>query len=219
MSIRRPNDLTTYQPGQPIPTPPDFPIQWPEPALARRMWTLDKIHFGLPLPPLAAEIWQQQIAAAFNTVAVRYELPIRLTFLPLNGYLYSNYQPVGLPPEAVLKGLNGLGRVVPGLVSFIQQKAVARMTGRYMAHLQPVVNHLSTYWENEWQPELQQHLAWWNNFDLPATSLPGLLAHVAESLNRLQWVWNIHFQIIIPTFLALNQFDELYRCRRGPGGF
>jgi phosphohistidine swiveling domain-containing protein len=211
MSTRRPNNLTAYQPGQPIPTSPDFPIQWPEPALARRMWTLDKIHFGRPLPPLAAEVWQRQIAAAFNVVAGRYELPIRLTFLYLNGYLYNNYQPVGLPPEAVLKGLNWVERVAPGPVKFIQQKAVAKMTHRYMARLQPVINKLSTHWENEWQPELQQHLAWWDNFDLPAVSLPGLLAHLDESLNRLQRVWDIHFQIIVPTFLALNQFDELYR--------
>jgi pyruvate,water dikinase len=175
------------------------------------MWTLDKIHFGRPLPPLAAEVWRQQITAAFNAVAVRYELPIRLAMLHLNGYLYSNYQPVGLPPEVVLKGLNWLGRVAPGPVNVIQQKAIAKMTRRYMAHVQPVVNSLSTHWENEWQPELQQHLAWWDNFDLPAASLPGLLAHLDESLIRLQRVWDIHFQIIVPTFLALNQFDELYR--------
>ncbi|MCB0173066.1 MAG: hypothetical protein KDJ97_21245 [Anaerolineae bacterium] len=210
MSVQQSNHRPTYQPGRPIPVPPDFPVQWPEPDLAHRMWTLDKMHFGLPLPPLAAEVWQQPIAAAFNDVAARYELPIRLTFVHLNGYLYNNYQPVGLPPDLVLKGLNRLGRVAPGPVEFIQQKAIAAVTRRYMARLQPVVDQLSAHWDNEWQPELRQHLTWWAEFDLPAASLPGLLAHLAESLRRLQRVWNIHFQIIVPTFLAVNQFDELY---------
>ena len=41
--------------------------------------------------------------------------------------------------------------------------------------------------------------------------MPQLISHLDESLKRLARAWEIHFQIILPSFLALSLFDELYR--------
>ena len=39
-------------PGQPIPTPPDFPVVWDDPSDARQTWTFDSVHFSEPVAPL-----------------------------------------------------------------------------------------------------------------------------------------------------------------------
>jgi pyruvate,water dikinase len=174
------------------------------------LWQLERIHFDAPLLPLAAAIWQTQISPAFNQVASQYRLPIRLYFLSLNGYLYSNYHSVGLPPDWLLRAINRLGQVVPGVVQMIQQKAAAQIARQYLAQLEPVIANLQGQWQHDWWPELQQHLCWWQAFDLDKATLPELLAHLPGSLDRLRRVWEIHFQLIVPCLLALHQFETLY---------
>ncbi|HEU5098804.1 MAG TPA: hypothetical protein VFU22_07285, partial [Roseiflexaceae bacterium] len=83
-----------FMPGQPLPTPPNFPVRWEHPAQARQLWTLDRQHFGRPLSPLAADVWCRQALAGTNRAMEDYQLPIRLEVLAINGYLYNCYQPV-----------------------------------------------------------------------------------------------------------------------------
>jgi pyruvate,water dikinase len=199
-----------YTPGQIISSPPDFPVHWENSDQAHHLWQLERIHFDEPLPPLAAAVWQTQISPAFNQVAGRYRLPIRLYFLPLHGYLYSNYRSVGLPPDWLLRTMNRLSRVVPSVVQWIQQKAAAQIARHYLVQVEPVMANLQGHWQHDWWPELQQHLCWWQLFDLDKAALPELLARLPGSLDRLRRVWQIHFQLIVPCLLALHQFETLY---------
>lgn len=198
-------------PGQPIPIPPDFPVKWANPNQARMLWELDRMHFPDPVLPFVASLSNEIIAVPFNRVVAQYALPVRLSTLCVNTYLYLSFTPVGLPPDFVLKTMNALGRVAPGVVNALQGKAVAAIVQKYMAQLEPVIERLGDYWDNDWLPELREHLAYWENFDLAGATLPQLISHLDESLKRLARVWEIHFQIILPSFLALNLFDELYR--------
>ncbi|MCI0396370.1 MAG: hypothetical protein L0332_24615 [Chloroflexi bacterium] len=202
--------MPTLAPGQPIPTPADFPVQWSDPKQARLLWTLDKIHFAEPVPPLVASIWGDQVARAFNRTAEMYRLPVRLAFLPVNSYLYTSYRPAGAPPDIVLHAMNWLQRFAPGVVDGLVGKVTAGLTRGYMEQLEPVITDLDNYWSNQWQPELAQHLARWEAFDLEGAAHPSLLAHLEDSLQWLERVWEIHMQLVIPSFLAINLFAELY---------
>jgi pyruvate,water dikinase len=211
MSTQRPNKLTTYQPGQPIPATPDFPVKWANPRQARQLWILDRMHFPDPAPPLVASISEAVVAGPFNRAAEQYALPIRLSTLWVNTYLYLSFTPVGAPPDFALKAINLLNRVTPGLVNGLMRQAVAKMTQKYMARLEPVIERLGDYWHNDWLPELKQHLADWENFELTNASMSELLAHLDETLRRIARVWEIHHALVLPSFLALGQFEELYR--------
>jgi pyruvate,water dikinase len=118
---------------------------------------------------------------------------------------------VDAPPSFVLKGIHTLNRVAPGLVKTMMGKMAADMTQKYMAQLDPVIARLDEHWTNEWWPELQEHLAWWENFDLTHATLPTLLAHLEESYRRLVRVWEVHMLLLFPTFLAMHLFEEFYR--------
>jgi pyruvate,water dikinase len=200
----------TPSPGQPIPPPPDFPLHWPNPAQARKLWVLDRAHFPEPVPPLIGSLSEAVIAAPFNQAAEQYALPIRLATLYLNTYLYFGFAPVGAPPDFVLKALNSLSRVAPGAVNSLMDRAVAGMTDKYMARLEPVIERLGDYWAGEWLPEIKTHLAYWEGFDLAAATLSQLLAHLEESIRRIIRAWEIHHSLTLPAFLALGQFHDLY---------
>src|SRR5215212_1491227 len=79
---------TQLAPGHAIPTPLDFPVRWEHPGQARQLWTLDRQHFGHPLPPLVADVWCHQALAGTNRAMARYQLPIQLEMSVINGYLY-----------------------------------------------------------------------------------------------------------------------------------
>jgi pyruvate,water dikinase len=211
MSKPRTSTRLAYAPGEKILPPPEFPVQWTDPAQAGHLWALDRVHFGEPLPPLITAVWQDYIAPAFNQIADNYHLPIRLAFMTCNGYLYSSYPPVSLPPAIILKGLNVLERVWPRLASAIQFSAVSKISRRYLKQVEPIIADLDGHWQHDWRPALQQHLSFWENFDLDTAPRPVLLDHLEESLERIRQVWDIHFQLFVPAYLALHLFEELYR--------
>jgi pyruvate,water dikinase len=201
---------TSLLPGQPIPTPANFPLRWENPQQARQLWLLDKQHFAGQMPPLLASISHDIYAAPFNDAAAHYPLPVRLATLWMNGYGYIGLVPESAPPDFVFKAINALNRVAPGVVKLLMDKMVAGMTQKYMAQFEPVIANLDAHWANEWWPELQQHLAWWENFDLTGAPLPDLMSHLEESRRRLVRAWEIHMLLLFPTFLALNLFEEFY---------
>jgi pyruvate,water dikinase len=169
------------------------------------------MHFGAPLLPLVADLYRRQVASGFNRTADRYQLPVRIEFLDCNGYLYNSNPPVDLPPEGVQKMLNWLGRVAPAFFNVVQGQVAKGMTAKYMVHVEPIMATLETQWEQNWRPELQQHLAFWHDFDLAGASLSELLAHLDESLQRIERLWALHFEILVPAAIAFSQFVDEYR--------
>jgi pyruvate,water dikinase len=171
----------------------------------------DRMHFPEPMPPLTGSFSGGLIAAPFNRAAAHYALPLRVSTLCLNTYLYLSFTPEGAPPDFVLKAMNGLSQIAPGLVNRLTSHAAAGMAKKYMAELEPVVARLGEHWAGEWWPELKSHLEYWENFDLRGATTQGLIAHLDESLKRLARVWELHWLIVLPSFLAISLFEEMYR--------
>lgn len=201
----------TPKPGQRIPAPDDFPLHWPDPTQARHLWMLDRMHFPDPVPPVLASLSADLVAAPFNYAAERYALPVRLSTLCLNTYLYLGFRPAGAPPDFILRALNRLKQIAPGVVEALMANVAADLTQKYLTAMEPVLGRLLECWEQEWQPELAQSLADWESFDLSTATMPQLIAHWEASLSRLKRAWEIHWLVVLPSFLALSLFDELYR--------
>jgi phosphohistidine swiveling domain-containing protein len=198
-------------PGQAIPAPATFPLRWERPSQARQLWTLDRQHFGRPLPPLAADVWCRQGLAGTNRAFEHYQLPIRLEMCAINGYLYNCYQPLALPPEAVLKILNMLGQFAPRLFQVVRRTVAAGMAAKYLPKITPIIGGLQAQWEHLWLPEIREHLTFWHSFNLRGSSEAELALHLSESLDRIERLWEIHFLVMVPAFLALSQFEDLHR--------
>jgi pyruvate,water dikinase len=69
---------------------------------------------------------------------------------------------------------------------------------------------LGELWETQWLPEVKQHLAFWESFDLSRATVSQLIVHFDETLARAARVWDIHFQFANPAGLAASLFEELY---------
>lgn len=197
-------------PGAQIPTPLDFPVRWEKPGDERMLWTLDRLHFPDPMTPLAFEI-VYEVLVRINHAAETYELPIRLDARYINGHFYQTVIPVGAPPETVIKLMNRIGRVAPGLVKSIENKAVGVAARKYLDKMNPVIARLGEYWDEELLPEVKEHLRYWEHFDLPRATGSELLAHLEETIDRIRRAGEIHYLIGLPSLLAMSLFEDLYR--------
>jgi pyruvate,water dikinase len=79
------------------------------------------------------------------------------------------------------------------------------------AQIDAAMARLGELWRGEWLPEIQSHLAWWDAFDLRGAPAADLLEHLEETLRRTARLWELHFRIVLPTYMAMSQFDDLYR--------
>lgn len=199
-------------PGKPIPAPPDFPVAWEKPGDASLYWERQLSHYPDPMAPLEFELGVKTFNVhGLNHAAKAYDFPIRFDGRRINGYVYQAIIPVGAPPEAVIKVMNQLGRLVPGLVDSIQNKAVGAQTRRYLEKMEPVIARIGYYWNNELLPEVREHLSYWESFDLRGATMPELLAHLEETEARARRLGEIHFLIDFPFLLAPSMFEDLYR--------
>lgn len=197
-------------PGQSIPPPDDFPVKWENPDGQDRFWTFNNMHYPDFMAPLTYEVMDRVYGKGLNETAEILALPIRVHQRHVNGYLYQAIVPEGAPPEPVIKVMNQVKRVLPGVVNAIESKAVGAATDKYMAKMNPIIDRLGDYWEQELLPEVKEHLAAWEQFDLDGASTPELLDHWEETLARGERIGVIHFLIGFPMLLAMSQFDELY---------
>jgi pyruvate,water dikinase len=145
------------------------------------------MHFPGPISPLDDEFSRIVNDHGFNHAAEFYDLPIRGAGRRIGTYLYTSMAPA-FPPEQL-----------------------AEIGTRSEARLRPAIANLGDRWEREWLPEVRQHLADWRAFDLAGASLPELLAHLDQTIERTKRVWEIHFLTAFPMVLSVSLFDDFYR--------
>lgn len=176
------------QPGQLLPTPPEFPVLWKNAAEAAGFWQQDKMHFPAPVAPLTDAFIEIMYKDGFSVAAELYELPLRAHSIRVNTYHYMAVAPLPLSPaEAEAMG----------------QRAEQNL-GAVMAQMQ-------TLWENEWLPTIQRHLYYFSSFNLSGATAEQLLAHLDQTVARAKELWKLHFQIVFAAYLPISIFDDMYR--------
>jgi phosphohistidine swiveling domain-containing protein len=176
-------------PGQLIPVSPDFPITWENPNDEQLFWMRDAMHFPDPLTMLDDMLVRTIIFRhGFTGAAEFYKMPIRPHVQRINTYLYVAMVPVTAPPEEI----GAIGK-------------------RSQERLETVMYQLKDLWREEFLPEIEQYLEYWDSFDLHGASTSELLSHLDVTMNRLERLWEIHFRVALPMGLAPSMFEEFYR--------
>ena len=172
-----------------IPAPPGFPIAWPQDGDAELFWQQDNMHFPDPVAPMEAAMLARTLGHGFGYGARRYNAPIeRVEVRAINGYHYQAMVPVTGTPEE----MEAVGQAA--------QEAIVATIGR-----------LTDLWEGEVLPEVRDHIDYWDSFDLAGATREQLVAHLDETWARQRRIWDLHFVIVLPVYLAISEFDELYR--------
>jgi rifampicin phosphotransferase len=172
-----------------IPAPLDFPVTWENPNDERLFWTRDTMHFPDQMNELEGElVIRVAHTHGFTRASEAYDMPIRLRPRRINTYYYMAVAPIMAPPEEM-----------------------EAMEKRAQEKLGDAMVRLGETWSEDYLPEIQQYLKNWDDFDLHGASMPELLAHLDETLVRLQRLWEIHFAIAFPMLMAISTFEEFYR--------
>ena len=170
----------------PVPVPPEFAFTWEDPADERLFWHADKMHFPEPVTPMMLG-FNRTFKEGWRRAAEACSVPIQLEYRRINTYNFNAVSP-RVPPE--------------------EMEAVGKASQDILG---PMMGRLWESWETELLPEVQEHLAFWEDFDLRGASMPDLLSHLDETWDRLTRLWDIHFLVAFPFLLAPSLFGELYQ--------
>jgi pyruvate,water dikinase len=151
------------------------------------------MHFPDPLLPLEASFWERAYEG-INRVAKAFEMPVRSLARCINTYLYMAVAPA-VPPE--------------------EMEAVGKRSDQRM---QDAIRKLEASWNGEWLPEIKGHLDWWKAFDLRGASMAELKKHLEQTIDRGARLWELHFHIVFPAYMAVVKFDDLHRDLFGNDG-
>ena len=194
-------------PGQPIPTPADFPVVWDDPRDTKLTW-MSSPQFKTPISPLIYAVISAFLVggnAGFEGAGLPFEIRIER----INTYPYMGMVPKAAPPDVVMKGMGLLNRAAPGVFKMMMGKVGAGMSKQQEAALNPIIERFDAYWNDELLPEMKQHIAYFESCDLRGMSLDQLRAHLAEALKRVDRMGALH-GVIMPMLYAMSQFEELY---------
>ena len=179
-------DATSHEAPTPIPVPPNFPVTWDHADDEGLFWHTDVMHFPEPITPMMVG-FNQSFNEGIKRAAQACEVPIQLIYRRINTYNYGTTVPRVPPEEMEAQGKKA-------------QEKLGAMMGQ-----------LWELWETEWLPEIHEHLAFWEAFDLRGASMSALLAHLEETWSRHTRLWDIHFLAAFPFLLAPSLFEELYQ--------
>ncbi|HJS18616.1 MAG TPA: PEP-utilizing enzyme [Anaerolineales bacterium] len=193
-------------PGQPIPTPEDFPISWTDPADSKLTWMRDT-HVSEPIPPLGCSV-DAAFIRGMNLALEQLGMSIAFRVRFFNGYCYGAGVPTDGPPEAVMKTIGAVNRVAPGLIKLLMGRIMAGQAKQILDRLNPTLARSEAYWRDELLPEINQHFAYFESIDLRGLSLEQLRAHLAESLKRAERLGTLH--ALFPGDIAMSEFEDLY---------
>ncbi len=166
----------------------NFPVHWENSTDAQLCWLRENTHFPDPIKPLDFALCVQGIEHGYNQAAHVYGIPGTTYDRLFNTYVY---EAVAMPQVTSVQ-----------LALQLQQAE---------EHLDKIMPALLNFWQAQWLPEIKQHLADWEAYDLNSASLSALVDHLQETQQRLYRLWEIHFLLFFPMVLAISLFDELYQ--------
>jgi rifampicin phosphotransferase len=170
-----------------IPVPAGFPVTWERPEDASIFWQFERMHFPDPMTEMDYA-FVRDAHIQFSWALEQYGMPMRYNSRRIGHRWYMAITPVDAPPEQ----LHAMG-------------------ARGHENLQAAVGRLDELWNGEWLPEIQQHLAHWESFDLAGAEIEDLRAHFVDTIARFHRSWQIHFLQTFPVYLAMSAFEELHR--------
>jgi len=186
-------------PGQLIPTPPDFPVEWRDASESGTLWARDVMHFPYQNAPLFEFIIEKFLMPGLNHGAVKFDMPIRFKHKFFNTYYYSAVLPV-LGPDG----------------HPVQPPADEDPAKHPMV---VAIMNLPDAWENQLLPEIKRIIARGESSDLPGATLAQLVTHLDDVIQDTARAWQIHFEVTHPMRSAMSFFDDFYQDLFGADTF
>jgi phosphohistidine swiveling domain-containing protein len=176
------------QPGaQPLPAPDNFPVRWPNPDDVHTFWLVERMHWPDPMTPMDFDI-NRYAHEQFSWAFASYGVPLQYNARHINYRWYY--------------------AVTPSVADLSEMPA--RMQAG-LQNLEATIPRLRELWDQEWLPEVLQHLEFWQSFDRARASMPELLNHLDQTVERHNRVWQLHFLQTLPVYMAMSTFDDLYQ--------
>lgn len=170
-----------------IPLPEKFPIVWDNPEDEKRFWMQDAMHAPAPVTPLSQGFGGAYLAEAFAEAFAHYSIPLDVKVKFFNNYYYMALTPRDLPKEE----MEAMGKAS-------QQKC------------EEVIGNYGKLWNEEWLPEIIEHVQFLEKFDVVSASDEDLKNHFFDFQKRVKRLWCIHFLNAVPQVLGFSMFDEIY---------
>ena len=164
----------------------DFPVTWDDPADANHSWGFDKMHNPNAVAPLLGDL-QRLVEGGLAHGFATYKIPARLASKYTNGYIF-----MALKPE-------------PGTPEELEAKGQASQ-GAFME----AIGRLGELWETKWEPELRDTVTDLEKVEPGELDDAALLAHWVHTVERVERLWHVHFECLLPSYLAISELDELY---------
>jgi phosphohistidine swiveling domain-containing protein len=161
-----------------------FPVNWDDPADARYMWTLDRMHAPEPMTLADALAFECAFDHGLTAAAQAYDVPLRAVTRRINTYLYLALAPTNWRMAENPNRTDRLGWAI----------------GR-----------LGDLWDDEYLPEIKRHLQHWEALDPASSTLSQLTNALDDSVERTRRLYEIHFLIWLPFMAAISLFDDFYR--------
>lgn len=178
-------------PGEPIPLPPDFPVEWPQAGDERLFWRRDRMHFPDPLRPLVVDLMANIIYEhCFNYAGERLSFPVHMRPMVQHGYLFDTVVPRGETPEA----MEALGSAAQETLMSVMPTIRARWDDEFLPEAQEITRSLQAL-----------------NASLDGASAAELHRALDEVLERVVRLWEVHFLSVLPTMPAVSIFEEMHR--------
>ena len=175
-------------PPEPVAIPPqeDFPVEWASADEQKIPWELDLMHFNEVMPRLEGEFWAQFMHGA-GLAMEHFEMPLQTAAKSFNYWFDTGIFP-RVPPEQM-----------------------AEQSRRGDEALMATVGRLQERWDEEWLPEIMAQIEEWDAYDVAATSTADLHAHLTKVWGGALRLADIHFQIVLPAYIALSLLDDFYQ--------
>lgn len=165
----------------------EFTVDWDDPKDAELTWMLERVHAPEPITPLGSAMGIF-VTHGFATAFGEYSIPAKLRYKVINSWVYATQSPLDVP-----------------------QEEAERMIAETEAKMGEALGGLGELWDDRYLPEIRRLLEPLAAADLANASNDELLAHWERTLKAIYRLWEIHFLIVIPSYLAVSEFDELYR--------
>lgn len=173
---------------EPIPTPPNFPVDWADPMEARLFWVQDRMHYPGAVGPMAESFEFRSLNTGAPRAFERASVPIRPVMRVINGYVYMGMKPISFDPAVLAEA---------------GQKAEKSLQAAMMG--------LERTWQEEVLPEILSDIAALHTFDYTSATDTQVAAHLDWLEGRRARHWDLHFQVMLPALPALVLFEKLYR--------
>jgi hypothetical protein len=161
---------------------------WEQPDDAQKTWMQDRMHFPYPITRMEDDLARLGLLDGFNRAHELYDIPARMQARRFWTYHYASMAPLALSPEEM-------------------QAMAARSEEKVGA----VLGALEETWQSEWLPAIMRHIDHFQRFKLDSASDAELLQHLEDAIERIGDLWLLHFRIVLPSYLAMNLFEEFYR--------